>query len=299
MYTVKELQTIATHMAKNLILLVPGVHQLRQGRRGDDSVVRHYDEDWVQRRSAQLSQLLESYCEIWGDFGWLAGRTALEIGSGPDLMIPYALCALGAAEATASDVGPCGVLPIPDEAIKAFEEITRRHSPSDAIASFADSDPKVRALSHVYAEDLTRSLAPESVDLIVSSSVLEHVEDAEKGIAEMFSVLRPGGRMIHAIATGNHCCGDSKGESLGHLIYSQKLWRAMFSQRVGHNRLRWFQWKAFFESAGFVLDKALVTRSMDADKLSALRPRFAEPFRSMQLDELAPVYVVAACSKPG
>lgn len=49
-------------------------------------------------------------------------------------------------------------------------------------------------------EDITRlSLPDESVDLIVSSEVLEHVPDLRRAFAETERVLRPGGRHVFTV----------------------------------------------------------------------------------------------------
>lgn len=49
-------------------------------------------------------------------------------------------------------------------------------------------------------EDVTNlTLADESVDLIVSSDVLEHVPDAEAAFRECYRVLRPGGRHLFTV----------------------------------------------------------------------------------------------------
>lgn len=105
-----------------------------------------------------------------------------------------------------------------------------------------------QVVSHggVTAEGLTTHFSPESLDLIVSTSTLEHVSDPERAVEQMARGLRAGGRMIHAIALGNHCCGVGESDRLGHLYYPEWLWSAMFSNRIGHNRLRWFQWEQLF-----------------------------------------------------
>jgi SAM-dependent methyltransferase len=49
----------------------------------------------------------------------------------------------------------------------------------------------------VRFEDVTRlGLADRSIDLVISSDVLEHVPDHRQALAEFFRVLRPGGRLV-------------------------------------------------------------------------------------------------------
>ncbi len=47
-------------------------------------------------------------------------------------------------------------------------------------------------------------IAPESVDLIISTSVMEHVFDIEEAVDVMWKLLRPGGVMRHAIDLRDH-----------------------------------------------------------------------------------------------
>jgi SAM-dependent methyltransferase len=111
-------------------------------------------------------------------------------------------------------------------------------------------------------------LPAQSIDLVVSRSVLEHVRrgDLEHLLAELHRVLRPEGRMIHVIDLRDHMqlarrraaagpsFSDVTGDWLDALTYPDWLFRAMVSRRpVSINRLRVNQWCEAFVSAGFRL----------------------------------------------
>lgn len=132
--------------------------------------------------------------------------------------------------------------------------------------------------------------------MIVSTSTLEHIDDPERALKQMAGVLRPGGRMIHAIAMGNHCCGKGQADALGHLYYPEWLWSAMFSNRVGHNRLRWFEWEDLFLRTGFKLDYQTCA-NIEKYKIDAARPFLASRFKNMSDQQLSPSYAVICCTK--
>jgi len=69
-----------------------------------------------------------------------------------------------------------------------------------------------------------REISGNSVDLIISQAVLEHVDHLEEIYAECFRILRPGGFMSHQIDLR---CHDTASEWNGHWKYSELTWRLM------------------------------------------------------------------------
>ena len=63
-----------------------------------------------------------------------------------------------------------------------------------------------------------------SVDLILSQAVMEHVDQLEEIYAECFRILKPGGGMSHQIDLR---CHDTAPEWNGHWKYSELTWRLM------------------------------------------------------------------------
>jgi methyltransferase family protein len=65
------------------------------------------------------------------------------------------------------------------------------------------------------------TILPNSVDLIFSQAVLEHVDDLEDVYRALHTWLRPGGYMSHEI---DFKCHDSAREWNGHWTYSEAMW---------------------------------------------------------------------------
>jgi SAM-dependent methyltransferase len=293
-----ELRSVTTHAGKNLVLAIPGTRRLRQGLFGSAHWSGTYDHDWTARRTNQLRELLDAYNAAWGDFSWLGGKTSLEVGSGPDLAVPFTLLALGAGTSYASDVEACGSVELPGHAIASYRELASHYGGSASTRLGVEAIiAKVKVASPVDVGKLDQAFGRESIDLVVSTCALQHVTDPAAAIAQIRIVLRQGGRMIHTIAMGNHCCGDPAAEPLHHLVYPEWLWRAMFSQRVGHNRLRWFEWQEMIESSGFIVDHLRIAGRVDLEYVSRVRRRLAGRFRAMTPEQLAPAYVIVACTK--
>jgi len=297
-FSLTEVRSVLRHMGRNLVLAIPGARRLRRELLGSAHWSGTYDNDWTARRTRQIRELLDTYADAWGDWSWLDGKITLEIGSGPDLAVPFVMRTLGAGTSYASDPEPCGTVAIPDHAMAAYRELASRYACSSSAPPCTDTTTsELRIASPVYVEKLQEAFAPESIDLIVSTCTLQHVVDPVTAIAEIHTVLRPGGRMIHVIATGNHCCGGGEADPLHHLVYPEWLWRAMFSQRVGHNRLQWFEWRETIEGAGFVVDHVRITGKISLDYIRDVRPHLAKRFREMRPQELEPAYVIVACTK--
>jgi SAM-dependent methyltransferase len=99
-------------------------------------------------------------------------------------------------------------------------------------------------------------LEDDSVDLIVSKSVLEHVDlrVVPSLLRELRRVLTRGGTMVHAIDLRDHMHIDDDEEWLDALTYSETTFRRMFSNRpVSINRLRAPEWEHLFAESDFQL----------------------------------------------
>jgi SAM-dependent methyltransferase len=118
-----------------------------------------------------------------------------------------------------------------------------------------------------------------SVDVVLSSSVLEHLSDVDAALRELRRVTRPGGFGIHGVDTIDHWWyGHPEQHALEFLTVD-----AAEAMVHGSNRLRLHELDARFAAHGFTVlerwpyNKVAITPQ--------LRGRLREPWRSMP-DEL-------------
>jgi len=95
----------------------------------------------------------------------------------------------------------------------------------------------------------TGSAAPDSVDMVYSQAVLEHLNDPKMAYSAMYRWLRPGGFMSHAIDYRSHA---STRDWNGHWTVSDAVWRAVVGRRpFWINRLPHSAHMSLIEQAGF------------------------------------------------
>lgn len=124
-----------------------------------------------------------------------------------------------------------------------------------------------------------RSLGNDEVDLLVSNSFLEHVDDIDAVIAEMRRVVRVGGCLSHSIdATDHRRYGDP---DVGELDFLREAGGGMIG---GTNRLRPSEFVPLFAKHGFacVLYTPFCWCRLTDPQVSS----FAEPYRSMAKQSL-------------
>jgi len=131
-----------------------------------------------------------------------------------------------------------------------------------------------------------------TVDLILSQAVLEHVEDLEKAYASMFLWLNNGGYISHEIDFKSH--GTARDWD-GHRCYSDFLWHLIRGRRAYFiNREPLSSHVRNLQSSGFELKLLLKVGMSPGSPSRRLAPRFS------QLDEddlRASSAYVLACKK--
>ena len=113
-----------------------------------------------------------------------------------------------------------------------------------------------------------------SIDILVSSSVFEHLADPGDVIAEMARVVRPGGLCVHAIDGFDHRSYGPTGvdvlEFLREDCGDQLVW--------GCNRIRPLAFAPMFEEHGFEVRKVYkgARAALTDTQVSALAPQFRD-----------------------
>lgn len=92
-------------------------------------------------------------------------------------------------------------------------------------------------------------IADNSVDLIYSCAVLEHVKDLDGCFKEMSRVIKKGGLMSHQVDLRDHIFSQ---KSLFFLLIPDKVFN-LFFYNTGEwvNRIRWSEYKRMFKMHGF------------------------------------------------
>jgi SAM-dependent methyltransferase len=259
------------------------VHENRFGRR------RYSDLLWVFHR--QLQQPLPDY----------RGKTVLEIGCGAQNPLAMGLVyrMLGAAKVFAVDLDPVqnparaarGLARLLDAAMQDPHSIFAELEPSREqilenvrdidFAALRQGEMAGAGPNLVYwnKSAMTLDLPDRAVDVVITNSFLEHIEDLDAILREIGRLMRPGGYSIHSIdGRDHHYYGNAS-------MHEIEFLRVPHSGMVrGCNRLRMHEYPAMFEKHGFIIQQFL-NRAFAAVS-EADRASFAEPWRSMTLEQL-------------
>lgn len=210
---------------------------------------------------------LEAFRDLLAGLNAKVGNgTLVELGVGrtPDLMIAFALC--GAASVTGLDVSRwLRDDPVSRSRYEEMRQILAQGRAPGFVETFgvgvdklADFETCRNAIRYANYDGWQIPLDGNSVDLIYSKSVLEHVRKAHVAplLGDQFRVIRRGGHACHIIDLRDHCfiAGDhvEKGDWLDALRYSELVHDLMTNHRPAYiNRIRAAGWRRAFETAGF------------------------------------------------
>lgn len=148
-------------------------------------------------------------------------------------------------------------------------------------------------VKYIRPEEAGAVIDPDSIDLIFSQAVLEHVDDLHTLYRNCYKWLRPGGLMSHQVDFKSH--GTSH-EWNGHWTYPPKVWRLLRGRRPYLiNREPCSTHLQLLQEVGFEI--FVLERNYIANKLS--RTELANRFRNMDEEDLitAGAYLIAAKPK--
>jgi hypothetical protein len=205
----------------------------------------------------------------------LAGSTFLEMGTGWYPTFPICLYLAGAARVHTVDLTRHLD---PELTTRLVERLVRHTSliahesgrPEDAVWVAATS--LVTALcSGISVEAATggvfdyrapadasaTGLPANSVDVVFSNSVLEHVPGPviEACFTDAMRIIRPGGIVFHSVNCGDHYAyADRSINQLHYLQYSETAWRKWNNRFLYQNRLRAIDFVEMAQRAGFTIE---------------------------------------------
>jgi SAM-dependent methyltransferase len=218
------------------------------------------------------------------------GKTVLEIGTSREPGLPLTLLFTGTARYYANNIFPIddwvsdgyarliylilsGLLPrdpVP------WPEICDSRTGSDGKLIARLRPEKFVSLSPLPAEGL--SLPDNSVDLIFSFSVLEHVKKPQEVIRNMFRMLRPGGVIVHGIDLRDH---SNFSKPIDFLTYSPEDY--VLQANATENRWRASDFLDCFTGEGFECLKELfrdTPPALTAGETTDVCEDIMEPFGS-------------------
>jgi SAM-dependent methyltransferase len=142
---------------------------------------------------------------------------------------------------------------------------------------------------HAPADAMQTQLPSESVDIVFSNSVLEHIpKNIIEGLfEEAMRILKPGGIVMHAVNCGDHYAyTDPSITQVNYLQFTEEQWALWNNDFQYQNRLRAKEFVAMAERAGFTIE--LDVRPLRADRLAQLATMQVAPeFAGYTRDELA------------
>ena len=220
--------------------------------------------------------VFSSHVQRAGLTGRLAGKTVLELGPGDSVATALVAKALGA-RAILVDAGPFArpdvgaYRPLAD-ALRAagldpppLDDVTTL----DELLAVCDASYLTHGLASL------RGIADESVGLVFSQAVLEHVRKHEFLATQqaLARILKPDGVCSHRVDLRDHLGGG-----LNNLRFSERLWESSFFAKSGFytNRIGFDGMLKAFEQAGFEVQVTDVRRW---DALPIDRRHLAGEFR--------------------
>ena len=132
----------------------------------------------------------------------------------------------------------------------------------------------------------------EPVDIVLSSSVYEHLEDVEGVTEALAGVTRAGGIHIHYVDLRDHFFKYP----FEMLRFSEPTWRRWLNPSSNHNRYRLWDYRRVFESCFDQVEIEVLGR--DEAAFLRLKPRIRPEFLSGRLDEDAVTLIRVIASKP-
>ena len=135
-----------------------------------------------------------------------------------------------------------------------------------------------------------RDLAP--VDIVLSSSVYEHLEDVHGITRALAALTRPDGIHIHFVDLRDHFFKYP----FEMLRFSETTWRRWLNPTTNHNRFRLWNYRMAFEACFEDVQIEILTSEEQAFR--ALRPHIRPEFLSGNLTEDAVATIRVIASKP-
>lgn len=132
----------------------------------------------------------------------------------------------------------------------------------------------------------------ELVDIVLSSSVYEHLDDVAGITSALAALTKPDGVHIHFVDLRDHFFKYP----FEMLRFSEKIWRTWLNPATNHNRFRLWDYRNAFEACFENVDIEILTSEEQAFR--TLQPHIRSEFMSGNIKEDAAATIRVIASKP-
>ncbi|MFW6127209.1 MAG: class I SAM-dependent methyltransferase [Thermodesulfobacteriota bacterium] len=224
----------------------------------------------------------------------IKGKKVLEIGPGTNFGLILSLACHGAQALVADrflapwdpDYHPRFYALLRDRLINRWPSIDT--TPLDMVLS-QGGYPRESISLYPYSLEELSELPDESVDVIISNAVLEHLYDLKSAFTYLARITKPGGLDIHTVDFRDH---RDFSRPLEYLLLSDKEFARGFKECHGEhgNRYRPQEMRQLFEQVGFTIKSlqpiSVVEEEYLADFLERLRQAEKSRYRHYPVEDL-------------
>jgi len=211
-----------------------------------------------------LNECFNYYMSVFNKFNIdIKDKTVLELGPGNSLIIAYNLLLKGAQKVILVDKFPLNAFY--ETTDKTSGLLTEQAQPEyfkgerifmedihgkDIISELIETIKKKNLIEFIASDLSDVKGLDNTVDLILSNSVFEHIYLPEKTIKRSAKILKKGAFALHRIDLRDHY---NFSRPFIFYKYSEKVWQKYLTKLgVSYtNRIRYLQFKKMFESVGF------------------------------------------------
>ena len=140
--------------------------------------------------------------------------------------------------------------------------------------------------------DIQPSVEFQTVDVVVSSSVYEHLDDVDGITRALAGLTKPNGIQIHFVDLRDHFFKYP----FEMLAYSENTWRGWLNPTSNHNRFRLWDYRRVFEKYFSKVDIQILQR--DEAAFEKASPRLRPEFVSGNLHEDSVTLVLVTAAQP-
>jgi hypothetical protein len=152
--------------------------------------------------------------------------------------------------------------------------------------------PEYMTLVEADVRDLKASTVFQKVDLVLSSSVYEHLDDVDGLTRALAALTKPDGLHIHYVDLRDHYFKYP----FEMLVYSESTWRGWLNPTSNHNRFRLWDYRHAFDQYFRSVEVQILER--DEAAFESVQQRLRPEFVSGNLQDDSVTLMLIIASKP-